>query len=445
MRAARTRNRTARRISASFLVAVLVAGASTAGAATGDPQPEPPTTGSPTTTAPPTSTPDGDPGATSTIPGGVTTTTEPRPKVTSGPGGFGAPKVDPDAPPEPPIPDPSPEVRVLLAELSVQAQQQRVAVQQAKLTRIEGLEQQAGGRVSQAQAAVGRAEAQVRTAQRHLRQDAVAAYISPGQTGFELLVDSNNDEGRTRGVLLHTTVGQHVQDKEAALALVASRKKTLAKRIDELHGAQAVTARQRQALDVTNTELGVRQTELGNARGLSPDWSLPIEGTSAFTAPELAVWFAQHGVASRARTDVTSLAADYIAEGGAQHIRGDMAFAESVLETGSFTNDDTIRLNNFAGIGHCDSCATGFAFGTPDLGVRAQIQLLASYSDREVKMVHPLVDGRLHGPSGCCQTWRELTHTWATNGNYGAKIMGVYREMLYWLVVQRGLAPLVGP
>ncbi len=39
----------------------------------------------------------------------------------------------------------------------------------------------------------------------------------------------------------------------------------------------------------------------------------------------------------------------------------------------------------------------------------------------------------------------ELTHTWATNGNYGAKIMGVYREMLYWLVVQRGLAPLVGP
>ena len=122
-----------------------------------------------------------------------------------------------------------------------------------------------------------------------------------------------------------------------------------------------------------------------------------------------------------------------------------MAFAQSVLETGSFTNDDTIRLNNFAGIGHCDSCATGFAFATPDLGVRAQVQLLASYSDRGVKMIHPLVDPRLHGPSGCCQTWRELTHTWATNGNYGAKIMGVYREMLYWLVVQRGLSPLVGP
>ena len=207
-------------------------------------------------------------------------------------------------------------------------------------------------------------------------------------------------------MLLHTTVGQHVQDKEAALALVAARKRTLARRIDELRGAQAVTARQRQAVDVTTTELGVRQDELGDARGLSPDWSLPIEGTSAFTAPELAEWFAQHGVVSKARADVTLLAADYIAEGGAQRIRGDMAFAQSVLETGSFTNDDTIRLNNFTGIGHCDSCATGFTFGTPDLGVHAQIQLLASYSDREVKMVHPLVDRRLHGPSGCCQTWR---------------------------------------
>src|SRR5690606_19592708 len=124
----------------------------------------------------------------------------------------------------------------------------------------------------------------------------------------------------------------------------------------------------------------------------------------------------------------------------------DMAFAQSVLETGSFTNDDTIRFNNFAGVGHCDSCPTGFAFASPQLGVRGQIQLLKQYSEGNVTYRHPLVDRRLRGPAGCCQTWTDLTHIWATNGNYGPKIMTVYREMLHWLVLQRGLTPLdAGP
>ncbi len=316
--AARSRLRSARWFSAALVIVALVTCAAPAGATRGDPQPDPTSTETPTTTTPPTSTPEGGPGPTSTLPGGVTTTTVPRPKVTAGPGGFGAPAVDPNAPPEPPIPDPSPEVRVLLAQLSVQAQQQRVAVQQAKLGQVKLLEQRASGRVLRAQAAVGRAQAQVRTTQRLLRQDAVAAYISPGQTGFELLVDKHNDRGRTRTVLLHTTVVQHVEDKKAAIALVAERKRTMANRVEGLRAAQRATARQRRAVDATTTELGVRQNELGDARGLSPDWSLPIEGTSAFTAPELAAWFAQHGVASKARADVTRLAADYIAEGGAR-------------------------------------------------------------------------------------------------------------------------------
>lgn len=422
---------------------MLLGGTARAGAAVSDPVPDP-TNPATTVPTPTTSTPSGEPGPTTTLPDGVTTTT-PGPPVTSGPGGFGGPKVDPDAPPEPPIPDPSPGVRVLLAQLSVQAQQRRVEVQQRSVARSKAREDVVRGKVDAADKAVGRAEAQVRTARERLRQDAVAAYISPGQTGLELLVDAHDPDGRTRFVLLRTTVIQHDRAKDAALDLVAARKRFRSRRIDQLHAAQAATARQQAELDHKLDELHTRQNELGTARGMSPDWSLPIAGTSAFTPVELAAWFAQHGVSSKAKANIADLATAYINEGGAQDIRGDMAFAQSVLETGSFTNDDTIRFNNFAGIGHCDSCATGFAFATPSLGVRAQIQLLADYTQRGVKMAHPLVDRRLHGPSGCCQTWRELTHTWATNGNYGAKIMGVYREMLYWLVLQRGMTPMVGP
>ena len=392
-----------------------------------------------------TSVPGDGSGSTTLLPGGVTTTTLTRPTVTAGPGGFGGPKADPDAPPEPPMPDPSPEVRVLLAQLRIQAQEKFVAKKQAGLDKTRALEQAAGGRLAEARTSLERAHDLVKLREKRLRDDAIAQYISPGQTGLQRLVDTWPTTHRTRSILIEVSIVQDKKKRLAALDLVASGERTVEGKLTELRAAQAVTAAEQAKVDASNALLDRRRQELANAQGLSPDWSLPIEGQSVFTGKELAQWFAQRGVRSRAQAPVDDLAEDYIAEGIAQGIRGDMAFAQSVLETGSFSNDDTIRLNNFAGIGHCDSCATGFAFASPDLGVRAQIQLLASYAEKGVALKRPLVDRRLHGPSGCCQTWRDLTHTWATNGNYGPKIMGVYREMLYWLVVHRGLTPLVGP
>ena len=65
----------------------------------------------------------------------------------------------------------------------------------------------------------------------------------------------------------------------------------------------------------------------------------------------------------------------YLSEGLAEGVRGDIAFAQAMVETGAFTSPLT-RHNNFAGIGTCDSCATGYDFESPQLGVRAQMQLL---------------------------------------------------------------------
>jgi hypothetical protein len=152
-------------------------------------------------------------------------------------------------------------------------------------------------------------------------------------------------------------------------------------------------------------------------------WSLPIEGDSAATADEMAVWFVMRGVASQARVPITTLTKLYVDEGKDEGIRGDMAFAQSIVETGSFTNPDTVNLNNFAGVGHCDTCAAGFSFSSPQVGVRGQIQLLKSYAEKDPKYKHPLVDSRLRGPAGCCQTWRQLTRTWATAPNNSPEIL----------------------
>jgi Mannosyl-glycoprotein endo-beta-N-acetylglucosaminidase len=142
-----------------------------------------------------------------------------------------------------------------------------------------------------------------------------------------------------------------------------------------------------------------------------------------------------------ARAPAADLARFFVEEGAVEGIRGDVAFAQAILETGSFTNDDTVNYNNYAGIGHCDSCPSGWNFATPQDGVRAQIQLLKSYVYEKPEYQNELVDRRLHGPAGCCQTWNELSGVWASGGGYGALIMGIYEDMLEWLYQQRTGTP----
>lgn len=413
-----------------------------------------------------------DPAPESTDPDEATTTTDPdAPPVTAGPGGFGGPQIDPDAPPEPPMPDPSPQVRVLLDQLLSQKHERLVVRHEnvVESTRLEvekylGAERRVRNRLADDRRALELVDARIDANQRDLRADALARYMSPGASGIEQMIDANDDSVRTRAVLSDVTIGLHRQARVDALA----QRRTVLARIDRdekaLRRAEKATgrartrarlARLRAELEAEKAAAEQRLIDIANQRnataraavldGPAAGWSLPIAGQSVFTATELADWFVQRGFPSRAGAPIEDLARFYVDEGDDQGIRGDMAFAQSILETGSFTNRDTILLNNFAGIGHCDTCAQGFAFATPELGVRAQIQLLSDYSQPRVELAHPLVDRRLHGPSGCCQTWWQLTHTWATAGNYGPKIMGIYREMLYWLVVRRGMVPRVGP
>jgi hypothetical protein len=447
---------------------VVVTGTGVVDAGADDPATAPPSTVAESTTTPAPAV------APTTTQGGPTTSGPEAPPVTSGPGGFGPPRTDPDAPPEPPMPDPSPEVRILLEQLLDQKHDRAVVHQahvddlnRADVARYEGREAAVRATIARSRAALARTNARIRKAEAELRADALARYMDPGTTGIQRMIDTKDTSGRTRAVLVEVNIGLHLDQRAKALADRKAVQTRIEKQNEALARAKRATdgarARAKKAADwarlaadkVAEEQRLVLVANLDGAsaassrpavlRGAASDWSLPIAGQSVFTATELAQWFVQRGFPSRARAPITDLAKYYIDEGRDQGIRGDMAVAQSVLETGSFTNRDTIALNNFAGIGHCDSCASGFAFATPQLGVRAQIQLLADYTQRNVKLAHPLVDRRLHGPSGCCQTWWQLTHTWATAGNYGPKIMGIYREMLYWLVSERGMTPLVGP
>jgi hypothetical protein len=115
-------------------------------------------------------------------------------------------------------------------------------------------------------------------------------------------------------------------------------------------------------------------------------------------------------------------------------VRGDVAFAQAILETGGFSSPDAVNLNNYAGIGHCDTCSTGWAFPSPRGGVDGQLQLLQIFAggtppDPIAPVLAALVPSK-ESSLGCCSTWEALTGVWATDPTYGSQILSIYQQML---------------
>ena len=180
---------------------------------------------------------------------------------------------------------------------------------------------------------------------------------------------------------------------------------------------------------------------------LPPPVSPSILGASMLTTDEIAAWFASTGHTANTTVPIAQLITDYqqAALGGpntaATGVRFDLAFAQSVVETGYFSFPTYGQLtpadNNFAGIGACDSCAHGWHFPDAQTGVSAQLELLEAYSS-PTKVATPLI-GNV-GVGGCCPTWMALAGKWATSTVYGISIMTVYQQMLASVIPARLLA-----
>lgn len=173
---------------------------------------------------------------------------------------------------------------------------------------------------------------------------------------------------------------------------------------------------------------------------------IPVMGPPQLTARQMADWFEATGMPYRLAggMSIRELANIFIEEGGDEDVRGDVAFAQAVLETGYFR---WALDNNFAGLGACDSCASQRAFPTPRDGVRAQIQHLKNYGDPDSRAA-----GLAHPPSpvwygadpiqaahnfdtfyakGRAQTWQAMGRgNWATDPNYATKVIGIYIRMV---------------
>lgn len=125
----------------------------------------------------------------------------------------------------------------------------------------------------------------------------------------------------------------------------------------------------------------------------------------------------------------------YISEGEAEGVRGDVAFAQSCLETGNFGfagSAVTLDQNNFCGMGVTSNGMKGNSFATPQLGIRAQIQHLKAYASNDA-LKQTCIDPRFgYVTRGCAETVEHLGQQenpdgkgWATGAGYGSKILSI--------------------
>ena len=131
----------------------------------------------------------------------------------------------------------------------------------------------------------------------------------------------------------------------------------------------------------------------------------------------------------------------YLSEGLTEGIAGDIAFAQSCIETGNFafpseTCAVTLAQNNFAMMGVTATFAKGESFATPQIGIRAQIQHLKAYANSE-PLGGECVDPRFHLVSRGSAPYVEWLGQqenpkgkgWATAKGYGARILAVLADI----------------
>lgn len=163
-----------------------------------------------------------------------------------------------------------------------------------------------------------------------------------------------------------------------------------------------------------------------------------IAGTAQATAQQMQTYIKK--VNPSVPQSVIDMIPYYLSEGQAEGIRGDIAFAQSCLETGNFTfKDSAVKLeqNNFCGLGVLDNGMLGASFNTPQLGIRAQIQHLKAYANQS-SLKNPVIDPRFSLVTrGVAPTVQYLGmqenpqgYGWAAGADYGVKILNILENIL---------------
>ena len=251
---------------------------------------------------------------------------------------------------------------------------------------------------------------------------------------------------------------QHVQDISAGKKYAESATQTDTGKVGGLQKVSNQLDAQRKQLEDARTAQQDEKDRLQNAKDalealtahqkklLDEAGAIPVMGDAELTADEVTAWFVARNVKYRLSGGISigDLVKLYFDEGKAEHVRPELAFAQSIIETGSFGN---ALDNNYAGIGACDSCNGEPAFPSPQEGVRGQMQLLKNYADPASRAANlanppsptiygndPVAAANLYDTffaKGRTPTWNVMGNgNWATDPGYSQKVLTIYFQMV---------------
>ncbi len=172
--------------------------------------------------------------------------------------------------------------------------------------------------------------------------------------------------------------------------------------------------------------------------GTAEDSLTAIMGKAVATAEQMKTYLKKKNPA--AAPSVLDMIPLYLSEGEAEGVRGDIAFAQSCLETGNFTFSGsavTLSQNNFCGLGVTQRGKRGLSFGTPQLGIRAQVQHLKAYASTDA-LINERIDPRFRYVKRGCAPYAEWLGQkenpqgkgWAAGAGYGEKILSILKAVM---------------
>lgn len=164
----------------------------------------------------------------------------------------------------------------------------------------------------------------------------------------------------------------------------------------------------------------------------------PIAGVATATAAQMVAYI--KSVNPAVPQSVIGMIPLYLSEGKAEGIKGDLAFAQSCLETGNFTfkgSAVSLPQNNFCGMGVTSNGMKGNSFSTPQMGIRAQVQHLKAYANKEA-LKNECIDPRFkYVTRGSIPYVDELGIQenpkrigWSAGKNYGPQILDILSRIL---------------
>ncbi|AEZ50512.1 endolysin [Bacillus phage BCD7] len=128
------------------------------------------------------------------------------------------------------------------------------------------------------------------------------------------------------------------------------------------------------------------------------------------------------------------IAVAFIELGKLYSIRGDIAFCQSIIETGWFKFADGTAVkpeqHNYCGMGVLELGMTGNSFNTIWEGVEAQLQHLYAYGNEKGIISRPILDPRFnYVERGSAMYWEDLGGKWSSQKDYGEAIIKMHRQL----------------